>query len=84
MSLFLKSPLNKINVLIIIDSLDGGGAESQVLMLASGLVEQGLKVSIFVLRGGGELTQKALDLNLCIIEGRFESKRNLKSFFLVF
>ena len=46
MSLFLKSPLNKINVLIIIDSLDGGGAESQVLMLASGLVEQGLKVSI--------------------------------------
>lgn len=84
MSLFLKSPLNKINVLIIIDSLDGGGAESQVLMLASGLVEQGLKVSIFVLRGGGELTQKALDLNLCIIEGRFESKRNLKSFFLGF
>lgn len=84
MSLFLKSPLNKINVLIVIDSLDGGGAESQVIMLASGLVDHGFKVSIFALRGGGELTQKALDLNLNIIEGKFESKRDLKSFILGF
>lgn len=84
MSLFLKSPLNKINVLIVIDSLDGGGAESQVLMLASGLVDKGFKVSIFALRGGGELTQKALDLNLNIIEGKFKSKRDLKSFLLGF
>jgi len=84
MSLFLKSPRNKINVLIVIDSLDGGGAESQVLMLASGLADQGIKVSIFALRGGGELTQQALNLNLNIIEGKFENKRDLKSFFLGF
>ena len=64
MNLFLKSPLSNKNILIIIDSLDGGGAESQVLMLAKGLMDKGINTSIFTLRGGGQLTKKAKKLKL--------------------
>ena len=40
----LKNQLNNSSVIIVIDSLDGYGAESQVLKLASGLSKK--KISI--------------------------------------
>lgn len=84
MNLFLKSPLSNKNILIIIDSLDGGGAESQVLMLAKGLMDKGINTSIFTLRGGGQLTKKAKKLKLNVIEGNFKANRDLKSLVLGF
>ena len=59
MNLSLKNPLNESNIIIVIDSLDGGGAEAQAIKLASGLKKENIKVSIFSLRSGGTLTKKA-------------------------
>jgi glycosyltransferase involved in cell wall biosynthesis len=84
MNLFLENYPNNTNILIVIDSLDGGGAESQVLMLAHGLMEKGINTSVFTLRGGGKLVKKAKSLNLHIIEGDLKSKRDLKSLILSF
>ena len=80
MKFFVKKNLieNK-NVIIVIDSLDGGGAEYQALMLAQGLTERGVSNIIFTLRANGELSKKARDLNINIIEGNFKSRRNFKS-----
>ena len=80
MNLSLKNQLNNSSVVIVIDSLDGGGAESQVLKLASGLSQENIDTTIFALRGKGLLTKKALNLKLKVIEGNFKSKRNIKSF----
>lgn len=79
MKFFLKktSTKNK-NVILVIDSLDGGGAEHQALMLAQGLTEKGINNIIFTLRGNGELSKKAKDLN--IIEGGLKPRRDFKSF----
>ncbi len=76
--------IKDINVVLVIDSLDGGGAEHQALMLASGLCDEGFKVTIFPLRGDGQLTEKAKKLNLTIVEGGLKSKRDIKSFILGF
>jgi hypothetical protein len=84
MNLFSINHPNNTNILIVIDSLDGGGAESQVLMLAHGLIKKGINTSIFTLRGGGKLVNKAKNLNLHVIEGNLKSKRDLKSFILTF
>ena len=84
MNLFSKNHPNNTNILIVIDSLDGGGAESQVLMLAHGLIKKGINTSIFTLRGGGKLVNKAKNLNLHVIEGNLKSKRDLKSLILGF
>ena len=80
MKFFVKKNLieNK-NVIIVIDSLDHGGAEYQALMLAQGLTERGVSNIIFTLRGNGELSKKARALNINIIEGNFKSRRNFKS-----
>tara|TARA_B100001093_G_scaffold14345_1_gene13270 strand:+ start:8422 stop:9576 length:1155 start_codon:yes stop_codon:yes gene_type:complete len=80
MNLSLKNPLNESNIIIVIDSLDGGGAEAQAIKLASGLKKENIKVSIFSLRSGGTLTKKAKNQNIEIIEGHFKSSRNIKSF----
>ena len=64
MNLSLKNQLNNSSVIIVIDSLDGGGAESQVLKLASGLSKENIDTTIFALRGKGLLTKKALNLKL--------------------
>ena len=75
-----KNHLNDTNIIIVIDSLDGGGAESQVIQLANGLKKENLNVIVFPLRSGGRLTKQATDLDIEIIEGDFQSSRNVKSF----
>ena len=79
MNLSLKNPLDESNIVLVIDSLDGGGAEAQAIMLASGLKNENIKVSIFPLRSGGTLTKQAKNQNIEIIEGGFKSTRNIKS-----
>ena len=79
MNLSLKNPLDESNIIIVIDSLDGGGAEAQAIKLASGLKKENIKVSIFPLRSGGTLTKQAKNQNIEIIEGGFKSTRNIKS-----
>ena len=44
MNLSLKNPLNESNIIIVIDSLDGGGAEAQAIKLASGLKKENIKI----------------------------------------
>jgi len=73
-----KYSISEINVIIVIDSLDGGGAEHQALMLADGLNKKAINTTIFTLRGGGLLAGKAKNLNLRVIEGSLHSKRNIK------
>ena len=80
MNLSLKNPLDESNIIIVIDSLDGGGAEAQAIKLASGLKKENIKVSIFPLRSGGTLTKQAKNQNIEIVEGGFKSTRNIKSF----
>ena len=75
-----KNYLNDTNIIIVIDSLDGGGAESQVIKLANGLNKENINVTVFPLRSGGRLTKQATDLDIKIIEGDFQSSRNIKSF----
>ena len=75
-----KNYLNDTNIIIVIDSLDGGGAESQVIKLANGLKKANINVTVFPLRSGGRLTKQATDLDIKIIEGDFQSSRNIKSF----
>lgn len=75
-----KNYLNDTNVIIVIDSLDGGGAESQAIKLASGLKKENINVTLFPLRSGGTLTKLATNLGIEIIEGNLHSSRNIKSF----
>ena len=75
-----KNYLNDTNVIIVIDSLDGGGAESQVIKLAYGLKKENINVTLFPLRSGGTLTKQATDLDIELIEGNLQSSRNIKSF----
>ena len=42
MNLSLKNPLDESNIIIVIDSLDGGGAEAQAIKLASGLKKKNI------------------------------------------
>ena len=44
MNLSLKNPLDESNIIIVIDSLDGGGAEAQAIKLASGLKKENIKL----------------------------------------
>ncbi len=80
MNLSSKNYLNDTNIIIVIDSLDGGGAESQVIKLASGLKQENINITVFPLRSGGALTKQAKDLDIELIEGNFQSSRNIKSF----
>ncbi len=80
MNLSSKKHLNDTNIIIVIDSLDGGGAESQVIKLANGLKKENINVIVFPLRSGGRLTKQATDLDIKLIEGDFQSSRNIKSF----
>ena len=75
-----KNYLNDTNIIIVIDSLDGGGAESQAIKLASGLKKENINVTLFPLRSGGTLTKHATDLDIELIEGNLHSSRNIKSF----
>ena len=80
MNLSLKNPLDESNIIIVIDSLDGGGAESQAIKLAYGLKKENINVTLFPLRSGGTLTKQATDLDIELIEGNLQSSRNIKSF----
>ena len=76
----LKNYLNDTNIIIVIDSLDGGGAESQAIKLANGLKKENINITLFPLRSGGVLTKHAKDLDIELIEGDLRSSRNIKSF----
>ena len=76
----LKNYLNDTNIIIVIDSLDGGGAESQAIKLANGLKKENINITLFPLRSGGVLTKHAKDLDIELIEGNLQSSRNIKSF----
>ena len=75
-----KNYLNDTNVIIVIDSLDGGGAESQAIKLACGLKKENINVILFPLRSGGTLTKQATELDIELIEGNLQPRRNIKSF----
>ena len=79
MNLSSKNHLNDTNIIIVIDSLDGGGAESQAIKLANGLNKENVNVTLFPLRSGGALTKHAKDLDIKIVEGDFQSSRDIKS-----
>lgn len=50
----------KLRILLVIASLEGGGTERQVVLLASGLIRTGHDVQILVKRRGGQFFDEAL------------------------
>lgn len=58
----------------VIGSLAVGGAERQLVMLASALAARGLPVSVFVLEGGGPLEADLARAGVAVVHGGYDSR----------
>lgn len=75
----------KLKLLYVIGSLEVGGAESQMAMLASTLAAQGHKCDVFALEAHGPLRAILLEAGVVIHDGKFAFSGSLieKSFSLL-
>jgi len=64
-------------VLFVIGSLDKGGAESQLGMLASELARKGIAVSVFSLESGGLLRQQIESSGCKVVDGGYHTRGTL-------
>ena len=64
------------SVLFVIGSLNKGGAESQLAMLADGLAKRGVDVSIFCLESGGVLQKRIEESGCRVVSGGFHTAGN--------
>lgn len=64
-------------ILFVIGSLDKGGAESQLAMLASELARKGIAVSVFSLESGGLLRQQIESSGCKVVDGGYHTHGTL-------
>lgn len=62
-----------MKVLFVIGSLRVGGAESQLVMLVRGLVEQGVECRVFSMEGNGPLSRELNAVGVTVVDGGYRS-----------
>jgi glycosyltransferase involved in cell wall biosynthesis len=67
----------RFKILFVITHLGRGGAERQMILLASGLQERGHRVAIALLDDEGDLAQEARELNIDLIPV-YQAKRRIR------
>ena len=60
--------MSKLNVIHVITTIDNGGAEKQLLILAREQLERGFEVSVFYLKGSGALRESLLSSGISVID----------------
>jgi len=81
MSSFLPKSLNaKYQVILVVDCLETGGAESQVVMLAKGLVRRGIHCLVFALRAEGPFLDELLLHKIKVVNAGFPRGRDRPAF----
>ena len=82
MNLFSKKikPIKKLKILFIIDSLEVGGAEKQLVMLAKEMHLLKHQVCVYALRGDGPLIEVLENAGILVFKGLLRSERHLSSF----
>ena len=82
MNLFSKKikPIKKLKILFIIDSLEVGGAEKQLVMLAKEMYLLKHQVCVYALRGDGPLIEVLENAGILVFKGLLRSERHLSSF----
>jgi len=76
MSLSSQKNPPSVNIVFIIDSLVIGGAESQLVMLASELHKRGYHCEVFAFRAEGAFLQTLESLGIPVINGKFARGRD--------
>lgn len=76
MSLFSRKIAREPTVMFVIDSLEVGGAESQLVMLALRLSELGYRCEVFALRAEGALRIPLEETGIAIRDGGLVPERN--------
>lgn len=64
-------------VMLVIGSLDVGGAESQLALLASGLVARGYSVQVFAIDACGTLRQRLPQAGATVCDGGYRTTKSL-------
>jgi glycosyltransferase involved in cell wall biosynthesis len=73
-------PSKNLKILYVIDSLEVGGAEKQLLMLANELHLKQESIYIYALRGEGALIEPLKRAGIQLFKGPFRNQRHIPSF----
>lgn len=76
MSLFSRKRQPSFNIVFVIDSLEVGGAESQLVMLVGELHKLGYHCEVFALRAEGAFLATLESLGIPVSNGKFSRERN--------
>ncbi|NWF39498.1 glycosyltransferase [Mariprofundus sp. NF] len=76
MSLFSQISQTNFNIVFVIDSLELGGAEHQLVMLAEGLNKRGYHCEVFALRAEGKFREVLESLGIPVRNGRLSQGKD--------
>jgi glycosyltransferase involved in cell wall biosynthesis len=80
MSMFSQKSQLKFNIVLVIDTLGVGGAESQLAMLAVELHKRGYHCEVFALRAEGAFLAILESLGIPVSNGKFSKKKDRLAF----
>jgi glycosyltransferase involved in cell wall biosynthesis len=73
---------NKLSILLLARSLEVGGAERQLVLLAKGLKERGHSVEVALFYGGGSLVAELHDCGIEVVDLRKKGRWDLLGFMM--